>query len=351
LTHCMSLEDRKVQVDQKLLTQLETWMSKHSIPGAVEHPSDSLESRLGLQHLWTITDPPLGDVREYAPFVYVGRSLFTIHAPFLSSFQHYMFDGYPRMEAALPFLREHPEIPILCSDTAGSEMGLCKFGLEAAGINVSRIIYPIRGRHRRPTTYVADTVYVALFASDAYAFHNHTIKPRGIGGTSFYGSAVPAATRFQPGGVWPPLEERTIVVYTTRQWSRVRSFRPELLKKLLATIRARLLPGLTLVEKPLSKWKEDLDLFRHARAMIGPHGGMMANSIFMAPGSHIIEFGAPPTPEEESRLCYFRQARSMAQEYYTVHASPWNYTARAFNNTVLVEDVIDRMRMAGLVAP
>jgi hypothetical protein len=72
--------------------------------------------------------------------------------------------------------------------------------------------------------------------------------------------------------------------------------------------------------------------------------------MFMAPGSHVIEFA--PDPETKApRLCFYRLAASMAHEFYTVTPTRWDHTATGFGNVVELDDVMDRMRMAGLLLP
>jgi hypothetical protein len=66
-------------------------------------------------------------------------------------------------------------------------------------------------------------------------------------------------------------------------------------------------------------WREDMETYRRARIIIGPHGGALANMAFARPGTHVIEFTAPMRLQGDNRhLLYYGLAQAAGHHHWFV---------------------------------
>jgi hypothetical protein len=141
LTHSMSLGEHKASFSAAHVEALESWYATHAVPVSEEHAPHSVEAQLGLRHDWRVRSTFLwvgshsrgsANDKEGREFVYVGRALYTSHSPHLMSFQHYTFDGLPRMHIALQFLKNNPHVLVVCT----GPRNVCQHAWEQAGLVV-----------------------------------------------------------------------------------------------------------------------------------------------------------------------------------------------------------------------
>jgi len=360
VSHSMRLGNAFHKFDASAWTCFTTWLSRSaSAPSLTDAAAlaTPLERSLGLTHKWTLSDSLMDNRNATARrrrrrrfgrcgrrrVTYVGRALLVFHYPHLSSFQHWSIDGLQRMEAALDFVRANPDVLIMCSSPVHRplEGSFCERTWVAAGVSPSRIL-GLPGNMHSGDMYVADTIYYVAYVTES--LRTTRIWSR-AGGMGFAGASVPAAARLQPNCSWPPPAARNLVIFAQRTAPRERGFPPMVNRRLEAGIRERLAPGLSLVVLESSNWRTDLHLFRHARAMVGPHGGMFANIAFMPPGSDIIEIATP------DRRYYHREALNMGQRYWVVAPIALDVVNPDAHNRVDVDEVLRIMEAAGVLVP
>ena len=90
----------------------------------------------------------------------------------------------------------------------------------------------------------------------------------------------------------PPAEERDRVIYTSRPTGRQRGVENE--GELIEMLRTRYGDKLDVFTGEGMTAQEQIDVFRHARLVVAPHGAGLANIVFCAPGTTIVEFPVLP---------------------------------------------------------
>ncbi len=79
---------------------------------------------------------------------------------------------------------------------------------------------------------------------------------------------------------------------------------------------------------PMQDTQDDLERFRRARIIFGPHGGAMANIVFAQPGTHVVEFLPIYRLYEEgsdSRAMFWGLAQAAGLEYWTIEPDNFAY--------------------------
>jgi hypothetical protein len=79
---------------------------------------------------------------------------------------------------------------------------------------------------------------------------------------------------------------------------------------------------------PKDNWKDDREVFKHAKVIVGPHGGAMSNMVFAPSGTKIIEF----IPLDElaqndgnDRPCYMGLANALGFNYTYVNTLKFSF--------------------------
>jgi hypothetical protein len=91
---------------------------------------------------------------------------------------------------------------------------------------------------------------------------------------------------------------------------------------------------LEVFEGPKLEFEDDLERFRRARVILGPHGGAMANMAFAQPGTHVIEFlpiyrnYREAETKHDSRAMFWGLAQAAGLDYWTVEPDRFAYEER-----------------------
>ncbi len=105
---------------------------------------------------------------------------------------------------------------------------------------------------------------------------------------------------------------------------------------------------LEVFEGPEQDVGDELERFRRAAIIFGPHGGALANIVFAQPGAHVIEFLPIYRHYEEgqdSRAMYWGLAQAAGLEYWTVEPVNFDFEGRE-GMVVDIEEVAAIVRQA-----
>lgn len=91
---------------------------------------------------------------------------------------------------------------------------------------------------------------------------------------------------------FPQPGQRNSIVYVSRQPGMQRGVQNEDL--LIESLRSRYQDKLVVFTGTNLSVKQQIDIFRHARLVMGPHGAGLTNILFCAPGTKIVEFPVIP---------------------------------------------------------
>ena len=215
-------------------------------------------------------------------------------------FQHIIFDTIPKMTFVSSFLNKHPEVYVLVMNKLQSDLISLVYPLPK-----ERLIFFNQ-------SISAPIIYVPFFEGDL---------KMGIVPKNYLRS------------LGSPVTNTLNVVYIARKTGTTRCVENE--KEVLNIIRSKW-SNLRIIY-PSNDWQQDRKTFYNANIIIGPHGGGMANMIFGATNSIVIEF--IPLVEykiqgKNERPCYFGLAHGLGFKYYAVAPTSFNFDSGSMNVSI-----------------
>jgi len=243
------------------------------------------------------------------------------------AFQHFILDTLPTLAGVIDFLetREGEDFRIV-SHFRGSPA--IRYFWRKLGLTHRVIQKPINAAER--FVIHADRVL--------YSGYMPTLGEYGL-----YPRNVLRPLQWRLGLLQPVPRDR--VLYLRRDRNSKRSIEGE--DQLLSRLQAELADSGLKLEVFQSSLDQDQDMecFKRARVILGPHGGAFANLIFAQPGTHVIEF--LPIYElfqagQDTRAMYWGLSQAAGLDYWTVQ--PRNFDFDSMNMKVDVDEVIEIIR-------
>lgn len=204
------------------------------------------------------------------------------------SYYHWVMEGLGRLLLLEPLLAEDPSIKVIVpKDTSGNKFVTQFLQLLPFKLDKARLVEHTTNSGPNDVRFDIETLYYPDWE-----------EVRHLGGDPSHCLTPPAVLeRVRSAFVPTGLARRPIVVYAVRDSERMRRLENE--PGLRKTLQDALPEGFELVlfRGGESNIKETIALFASAAAVVGVHGGALANIVFCAPGTLVIEIGlrAPQT--------------------------------------------------------
>ena len=234
---------------------------------------------VGLQGVWRLfTEAPRKHPRITMP---VGK-IVSVHQPNWENYYHWMAECLVRLVLLKEVLDADSEVRALVP--AAKAPKFIQESLDLIGLDEARLIRDRAGPQQRyqasEITYVDWSPPLSELAAEELAALWY--PPR----------AALQRVRRVLAEPHPPVQERTHVLYLCRSYpEQVRGIAQE--STLVDGLRRIVGAGLVVFtgKEPL---RQQVELFRHARIVIGPHGAGLTNLLFCAPGTSVVEFPIVP---------------------------------------------------------
>ncbi len=236
------------------------------------------------------------------------------------SFQHFIMDALPTLAGVIDLLEspgfEHVKIISHHKGAGVAQWFWRKLGLE------SRIV-------QKP-----------LNAKEGFVVHADLVLYSqympSLGEIGLYPRHLLRPLQRRLGLLEPIQHDRVIYLQRPSDFPRTVANESELLSRIKKELIGTGL-DLEVFEGPMLEVQDDMERFRRARIIFGPHGGALANMIFAQPGTHVIEFlpiyrlypggrdSIALTEGRESRTMFWGLAQAAGLDYWTVEPENFAY--------------------------
>lgn len=255
------------------------------------------------------------------------------------SFQHFVMDTLTKADTVMDLVRSDPSLHIV--------------GMPGLGFRLLQRAWPWVHPSRfvtlgERTVQAVDALYFPI-----------VVGPSRMGDVpvgSAFSKIAPAFTEAACdwGQSQPLPPPRTTLLYLGRAASRHRSVdnQAALLEALTSALRPVGLQLEVLIDPVEANVTSTCRAVQRAVGVIGPHGGALANAIFMQPGGHVIELGPNPddlAPDEAMRECFTGMANGMTNTSYwrVPPLPPFRYNT---SFAVSITDVLHTLGRAGIIS-
>lgn len=254
------------------------------------------------------------------------------------SYYHWVMEGLGRLVLLQPLLEAEASTATAASsasssslkiivpkDTSGNKFVTQFLELLPFKLDKSRIVEHITNSGPNDVRFDIETLYYPdweeVRAADGAP--SHCLTPPAV------------LERVRATFVPQPLPTQPVVVYAVRDSERMRRLDNEAL--LRKTLEAALPAGhrIVLFRGSESDIKETIALFASAAAVVGVHGGALANIVFCAPGTPVVEIGlrAPQTRH------FLHASQALGLDYHLVLLNPDERSVGAASVSAREEDI------------
>ena len=247
------------------------------------------------------------------------EEVFTIAQFWGEGFFHFMNEEFPRIAAWVPFLKRYPEIKI----HVNSQHGFIISAFQALGLSPDRIIEgniqaqlvhsPAGTPCGAPTYFNTKLLSLRLqenvgtkYVSSIFSHYNN-----GSGNVR-----IVAAPGEPPVAGSLNIFNRSYIILIKRSTKRFFMYHSEIYKELVTLGDSFGLQVKVFDDTMLPSYRETVELFHNAIAVVGPHGAGFSNMFYCQPGTIMIEglcyFNGM------ANLCYRNLAKNIGLRYYGV---------------------------------
>jgi len=226
------------------------------------------------------------------------------------AFNHFQPQALPKFSILMPWLDKYPEIQIV----SHNENPLHKWWWKKLGYTDRIVTKPINAASKW-----------AVHCSMSFFFHTESPES--------YGCFPRDSLYFvqKKIGVMAPLVEKPYILYFKRGGSRRAVSNTKEMERRVAEYWNQFGVELRVFQPKGGMFadggrEQDLQTIRHAKVIMGPHGGMWANLVFARPRIHVIEFNCfyNKTKEPKPRDMYWGMAQAAGVYYWHLEAEEWN---------------------------